>query len=56
MAVQEKVNRVSKDIATTQVEKEADRIGGSFMNQSRTKWVNSGWYLLTIALGKAEIR
>lgn len=55
MAMEEELNRVSSKIASTQIEKELGRTGGSSNNQNRKKWLITGWYLLTIVLAMEEI-
>lgn len=55
MAMEEELNRVSNKIASTQVEKELGRTGGSSNNQSRKKWLIIGWYSLTIVLAMEDI-
>lgn len=53
--MEEEPNRVSNKIASIQIEKKLGRTGGSSNNQSRKKWLITGWYLLTIVLATEEI-
>lgn len=53
--MEKELNRVSNRRAATQIEKELGRTGGSSNNQSKKKWLITGWYLLTIVLAMEEI-